>query len=328
MCMDFTDERLSAYLDGELPAHEQAAFEQLLADRPEQQQALVELTVLRSDLQQLPQHSLGDDFTNRVVAAAIAAKAEADASLNLPAPPRRRNAWKTPWVALPAIAAALLVALLVVQRQWQDSEHPGPRAHLEPGQVAITPNALAELRRVSPGPDDVVVVRIRISKAALVQSGVESALVKSGIELGRANQSADAQRAGSNYRRQVRRQLAGGPSNVAGVASEALFIEAPLEQVEATLAELGRQPSSQSDFRLEMIVSTKVPASEQAEGEGGSRIAQPVAAPTGPVAHRLDAQGFQLLPDAPANDLRTSQLHAPTDAKRPVRVLMLIEATE
>jgi hypothetical protein len=332
MGLEFTDERLSAYLDGELPPDERATFEQMLTDSPQQQQVLAELTLLRGELQQLPQLRLGDDFTRRVVAAAIAAQAEeatAPAVAN-PAPSgRRRNAWNTPWVAIPALAAALLVAVLVVQRQWQGRDVPQPRIVVAPDPISTIRGALAELRRSSLGPDEAVVVRLRIPRAALLNYGVEAALVKSGIEFGRPDQAASARRAGSSYRQQVRRQLAGKSTSPAAVASEALFIEAPLEQVEATLAELASRRSAQANFRLEMIVSTKLPASEQAEGEGGSRAAPPLPAARGPVAHRLEAQAFPLLPEAPAGGAgRTTEADVPLDLKRPVRVLMLIEATE
>jgi hypothetical protein len=56
------NERLSAYLDGELTAAEQARVEQLLAASPAARQLLDELRTLSTTLQSLPQEKLGEDL--------------------------------------------------------------------------------------------------------------------------------------------------------------------------------------------------------------------------------------------------------------------------
>ena len=77
MTRPFNDELLSAYLDGELPAVERAAVEAHLATSAEDRELLEELRDLRGELQALPASAARDGFADRVVAAAVAAKAAA-----------------------------------------------------------------------------------------------------------------------------------------------------------------------------------------------------------------------------------------------------------
>ena len=65
---DFADEELlSAYLDGELTAAEQARVERLLAEQPESRQLLEELCWLKTSLERMPRDRLGHDFAERVL---------------------------------------------------------------------------------------------------------------------------------------------------------------------------------------------------------------------------------------------------------------------
>src|SRR5688572_18300507 len=64
---NFNDELLSAYLDGELTADEQALVERALADDAQLRQLHDDLRALRQSLQSMPRLKLGDDFTARVV---------------------------------------------------------------------------------------------------------------------------------------------------------------------------------------------------------------------------------------------------------------------
>ena len=61
------NELLSAYLDGELTAEEQAEVERLLARSPAARQLLDELRALSSTLQNLPQYKLAEDLSERVL---------------------------------------------------------------------------------------------------------------------------------------------------------------------------------------------------------------------------------------------------------------------
>ncbi len=64
------DELLSAYLDGEVTAEEQAKIEKLLASQPQARQLLDELRALSGALQSLPPARLETDLSDRVIRAA------------------------------------------------------------------------------------------------------------------------------------------------------------------------------------------------------------------------------------------------------------------
>lgn len=68
------EELISAYLDGELTAEEQAQVEQALAADARLRRMHDDLRALRSRLQAMPRHKLDADFADRVLAAATQAK--------------------------------------------------------------------------------------------------------------------------------------------------------------------------------------------------------------------------------------------------------------
>ena len=59
-----SDERISAYLDGELPDVQRDEVEKLLAQSEEHRRMLDDLLALRADLQALPQYHLDDAFAD------------------------------------------------------------------------------------------------------------------------------------------------------------------------------------------------------------------------------------------------------------------------
>ena len=61
------NERLGAYLDGELTAAERAEVERLLAADPSARQLVEELRTLRTTLQELPPLSIGRSIRNEVL---------------------------------------------------------------------------------------------------------------------------------------------------------------------------------------------------------------------------------------------------------------------
>lgn len=138
----FSDELISAFLDGELTAEEQALVEQTLMDSVEQRHVFEELRALRGGLQSLPTHKLPADFSQRVLRKAERAMQDAQptslvspvlsaaaepvidagstaVSLAAPVSPAagfsrassNRGKFRVVVAACAAIAAALLVAL-------------------------------------------------------------------------------------------------------------------------------------------------------------------------------------------------------------------------
>ncbi len=61
------NELLSAYLDGELTAEQQADVERLLAENPAAQQLLDDLRALSSTLQEMPRHTVPEDLSQQVL---------------------------------------------------------------------------------------------------------------------------------------------------------------------------------------------------------------------------------------------------------------------
>lgn len=71
MSVDFSDERISAYLDGELTPPERAEIESLLATSAAHRQLVDELRMLRVSLQELPNPTLSAGFTEWVLKRAL-----------------------------------------------------------------------------------------------------------------------------------------------------------------------------------------------------------------------------------------------------------------
>jgi hypothetical protein len=335
--MDISDDRISAYLDDELPADERAAVEAWLAERPEQRQLLAELASLRSDLQSLPQRSLGDDFSQRVVATAVARQAGAHQAVAPASQARTRRRMNSALVAIPALAGAAIVAALLINRPWQknDVERPIAVAPVEGSSHELLNPAIAELRQAIPQPGEALVVRVRVSQATLMSHGLDAALAKSGIKLGPADRAALANGVGNAYRQKLRETHL--PDQLAATASDAIFINAPLAQIETLLIELGKEPAANLAIRPEMLVRA-LPlaphdvAEAEADAEGESGSAGMGTKVQGPTAQRLNAGMFRLPAEAAASQRIESPARESTgvspDVQRSIQVLLILEAAE
>ena len=113
------DELLSAYLDGEVTAEEQAQIEELLAAQPQARQLLEELRALSGALQSLPPARLEADLSERVIRAAQrqiltgdkAATASTSSAGSLWTRLRKRLTGRA--VFWPAVAAALALWIVL-----------------------------------------------------------------------------------------------------------------------------------------------------------------------------------------------------------------------
>ena len=108
----FSDELISAYLDGELSDAESDQVEQSLTD-PKYQRMLDELRQLRDGLRSLPKHTLDGSFSDRVLEQALERTGDSKpthAPMTGPDRPRRGFGRGLVWSAL-TIAAAILLML-------------------------------------------------------------------------------------------------------------------------------------------------------------------------------------------------------------------------
>jgi|GEM_PF-1773487 len=350
---EWNDSLLSAYLDDELSGEERAAVEARLRESTEQRQALAELQQLRESFQALPRFELGDDFSARVMAAAVAAEVQAEqqntaselarmpgapATTPVERAPASRTSRRLAYVA-GAVAAVAACLLVIVQMGGGLSDSPSdvPNglesnviASSEPTQPTELP-ALAVLRHSLPEQGEALVVRVRVPAGTKPADALNVALAQSGIRELAASESTSAGRVGAAYRKAIGGQGKSGPSVVGTSASEALYIEAPLGLVEDALAVLAEQEGGQLDLRPEMKVAVAdLPASRstgEGEGESGNRTEQ--TAPPEPFAQRLTPRLFRLPEEVkPAVEASVATDAAKIDPLRKVRVLILVETVK
>ncbi len=143
MTKHFSDELISAYLDGELTAEQQALVEQELADRPEMRRLHDELRLLRQTLQEVPQVTPREDLADRILRSAERASLRNNGSeTTLPIDDSagtdsaaetvlvsRRWSWQAAVVTLTALAATVLLVLFIPPpKQTVTTNNPPPES--------------------------------------------------------------------------------------------------------------------------------------------------------------------------------------------------------
>jgi len=348
MTREFPDELLSAFLDDELSPAERAQVEQHLAASAADRQLLAELRSLRSDVASLPSVAVSPDFADRVVRAAVAEAQKysgATATVSL-APTARRFARRWMIGTAVASAAALAASLLLVAGPWRHAASPSPAipvvidpvipGNAAPQVAAISNLFLNSLRDVVPAEGEAVVLRLRVGKDLPLAAALDAALGKAGITSLAADVSTGAAQWQEAYRRNLEAKYGvdgGTPSetllNSTVAAAEAVFIEAPLEQLESAfnaLATGAKQPLELNAVGKLALAGGPTHRNPGPEGEPGSR--EPTAQ-NQPFAQRLNASLFRLekkLAEAAATVAPPQPAGKPPKPQQPVRVLILIEA--
>jgi len=144
------NELLSAYVDGELTAEEQAQVERLLAADPAARQLVDELRALSSSVKALPKHTIGRDISQQVVARAkrqMPTPAPAPSPEHEP-PEDQAPAWRAivRRVARPrnflwsAVAVAVVVLLMVMTPDTLNGPH-APSVAMKSAADADEPSA-------------------------------------------------------------------------------------------------------------------------------------------------------------------------------------------
>ena len=118
----FSQELISAYLDGELTADERARVENLLTNSAAHRKSLAEMTSLAEELHELPGYRLDEEFPERVLRKAGHAQVRLQETSS-PATGRQNGGWRPMLAsrrglgvaALVSAAAALLALFLLVR---------------------------------------------------------------------------------------------------------------------------------------------------------------------------------------------------------------------
>jgi hypothetical protein len=354
MPLEFTDELLSAYLDGELTPAERVQVEARLASDPHVRQLLDELRVLSGEVRALPRYSVGAGFSQRVIAAAMTARGKAPPSQSgevMPAtragtpssPDKVRRGRRLPVVLAGVAAVAAAVAVLVwfanrppvgpgpdrIVQGDSSSDQPitnrghgtqgGGDAVGDPRDAAAAQIALARLRQAIPQEGDGLVLRLKLAPGQPVHEALDEALAAAGLGTRTAeDESTGAHSVARAYQDKLAEKLAGQPGQATVAAADAVFVTAPLDQLEVAIAALAARPQP---LEIEPLMSGKVVFEADLEGEGpGTGPAKPKH-----FAQRLPAEQFRLEQiAAPLAEIMPPA--EPRDPARPVRVLILVES--
>ncbi len=352
MNRQFNDELLSAYLDGQLSGEELAAVEAELAASGQARELLGELRSIGQQVRDLPRHAARPDFADRVVQAAIAAKAAESngaaqhGQVQVAATVSHSKAGRSPRLSV-VLAGAVAVAAAVMLMVWIGggmfpAPGPGPGTlTVGPGPDPGTPSlqsaaeaALAQLRLAVPREGEAVVIRLRLGPGETPAAALDRALTAAGIAYrSGADDSTAAMQIGQAYRQELAARFGGvqpGVPNTALVegtiaAADAVFIEASWDSLEKAIGALAASPEQAIDLCPLSKIAAALPGGSDAavgEGEGPKGTANSSGSN---YAQRLPASVFRL--DKAAAQIGEAAVvgAAPIDGQRKVRVLLLVE---
>jgi negative regulator of sigma E activity len=352
MSRELQDERISAYLDGELSPGERAEVEELLRTSSSHQQLLAELTSIRESLRGLPHYTLGNDFAPRVTSAAQLAAREREALAEVG--PRKTNHTAATHVEK-AVAAAAKVQPRQSFRKWLIASAGGIAvtaasialviyalrgkvddvAKLEANgadegnvkqPIIEEPVASEFVRTVSSSKEnEAVVVRIKLTKDAVRNKLLDNALAAHGIQMATADVSNEAARqTGLAYKEMIKAQTS---STTSRGAADVVFLEADVAQLEQALRDLEQNPTAKATFAPESLVAsvgTGPQWTKGPEGEPGSK-GTGTAIPRGGYFQHMPPRGFTLAPSASPPAAKPGEK---VPAKKSARVLIVVEVVE
>ena len=350
MNREFNDELLSAYLDGQLSAGEAAAVESQLAASRESRLLVDELRTISQHVRELPRQQADADFADRVVRAAIAAKAHSNGQVQLaPAASSNRQSNKArrgarlPVVLAGVAAVAAAVALLLGGPWIGGSGQPGPGPDMVSNQNVLPPPvtlnaaeaALAQLRQAIPREGEAVVIRLRLAPGESPTEALNRAFTAAGIaERLSSDPTTGAGEFGYAYRQQLAAKFGGQQPGVPNAAlaegtiaaADAVFVEASWESLEKAVTALAASPDQPLDLSPLAHIAAKMPTPEQiaemiANGDAPANVAGPQPAN---FCQRLPVSSFRL--DKAAERFAAAAAPVATiDGQRKVRVLLLVE---
>ena len=330
--MNAHDERISSFLDDAMPAAERAAFESELLDNAELRQQVIELRQLRQDVATLPRYSVTEGFAQRVVAAAVAAKANENANITLAAKPKtiRRAA-----IGGLAIAASVLIMAgsVVFFNNGSDPVDVATNNNGNPIQQPAELNpALAPVFAALPSEGEALVLRIRSPKNVSASKLLRDSLEEQGVGRRAPNdKTTGALALGSAYRSKV------GNDRTLPTAADAIYLEISPAELELALERLAK-PASEVVFVPEHKLAIAAPVAQPgAEGPNrpvaehtiGEQPATAAPAGSGDFMQELSPRLFKLPQAGSEIGGSPTVVAAPgTTPKGKVRVLILIENVE
>jgi hypothetical protein len=339
MTREFPDELLSAFLDGELSPAERAQVERHLATSEADRQLLSELQALRGEVASLPPAAISPDFTDRVVQAAVEEAAKYNptaAAVSLPASAATRSSRRWVIAAAVASAAALAASILLVISSWRRNIAPTPDeivkndAGKATEQIAVASDQfLKALHSAIPAEGEAVVLRLRVSKDVPLAEALDAALVKAGMPPLGANSPTGAAAIAAAYAKALDVKYGSTPRGAKNqalldatvTAAQALFVEAPLDNLDSLLRDLADDLHRPLQLDAQGMLAFSRQRSDEPEGEPGSASKLPKAGQA--FAQQLDAARFRLEKKlaAAANTSPTTS----TNPKQFIRVLLLVE---
>lgn len=349
MSRELHDERISAYLDGELSPGERAEMDELLQTSSSHRQVLAELTSLREGLQALPQYTLGNDFADQVTSAAQLAAREREAVAE--APPRKPHhtamahaaevaARPQPgsrfqkWLLASAggIAVAASVALVVYTFSGSVDNIAKVEAGKGDGKGPIVAESTASefVRAVSGAKEnEAVVIRVKLTREAIRGRMLDNALAAHGIQMATADVRNEAARqTGLAYKDMVKSQAASSAATRS--AADVVFLEADVLKLEKALLDLEQNAVAKAAFAPESLVASLGKGPDlvpKVEGEPGSEQSANQAAkiPTGGYYQHMPPRGFTLAPSASPPAVNSGEK---VPAKKTARVLIVVEVVD
>ncbi len=250
------NELLSAYLDGELTADEQAETERLLASSPAARQLLDELRALSATLQSLPQQKLGEDLSQQVLRVAerrMLTEGEPDDAAPVPLSRtilrRFVNRRSMVWLGLTAAVAVMIVIHEQQQRNILANK-------------ADKTVALARGEREKTADEQFRPTTIEAAPGALTKNAIEAEGTTVAKKLG------DGRRASENLAMMPRQKGSLKPQGKSGYSGSPPAVE--VQELRAPFAPANAAPSSSaSPPPLQHPMSASAAASGKAGAYGG-----------------------------------------------------------
>lgn len=318
MEMNAHDERISSFLDDAMPAAERATFESELLDNAELRQQVIELRQLRQDVALLPRFSVTEGFAQRVVAAAVAAKANENANITPASRPKPKTVRR---LTIGGLAIAASVAIMVGTISYINNR---------PAMVAVKPaeaKPLAAVMASLPNQTEAFVLRIESPKDAKAGEVLRVALAEQGIVQLRSSKQAAF--VGNVYRKHLT-DITGNDRSKQVAPAAAMYLEITPAELELALERLA-DPKSGVKFvpenRLALVPQViPDPANPQATAAGEMPAEIAPQANAAEFMQELNPANFRLLKDKTTPTVVAPQSAAPPTGK--VRVLILIEDVE